>query len=125
MKTRFLAFILCLFGCLSAVFADAPIADGVYYIANATQDGYLALGAYHDVDPYIYYVTDGSAKTKDAYWLINYTRSGYTFRNEASGQYLIFTYDRDDAYYKYMTLSDEQRKMAWNSFFSLLWLLTK
>ncbi|MBO4786929.1 MAG: CotH kinase family protein, partial [Prevotella sp.] len=107
MKTRFLAFILCLFGCLSAVFADAPIADGVYYIANATQDGYLALGAYHDVDPYIYYVTDGSAKTKDAYWLITYTRSGYTFRNEASGQYLIFTYDRDDAYYKYMTLSDE------------------
>lgn len=107
MKTRFITFILCLFGCISALFADAPIADGVYYISNATKFGYLGLGAYHDADPYIYYVTDGQTKTEDAYWVITNTRSGYTFRNEASGQYLIFTYDRDDQYYKYMTLADE------------------
>ena len=116
MKTRFLTFILCLFGCLSALFADAPIADGVYYIANATTEGYLGLGAYHDADPYIYYVTDGQAKTEDAYWVVTNTRSGYTFRNEASQEYLIFTYDREDQYYKYMTISPDHADGAeyWN-----------
>ena len=107
MKTRLLTLLICLFGSLSYAWADAPVDDGVYYISCATADGYLGLGAYHDVDPYIYYVTDGATKTDDAYWQVVNTRSGYTFRNEKTGQWLVFTYDRVDAYYKYMTLADE------------------
>ena len=90
----------------ATVLADNPIEDGVYYISNLTTDGYLGLGAYHSVSPYIYYVTDGGEMTEDGWWTVTYTQSGYTFRNNASGQLLIFTTKRVDQYYKYMTLAD-------------------
>ena len=117
MKTRLFLLLASLFGCLSMASADALIEDGVYYISCASLDGYLGLGAYHDADPYIYYVTDGTPKTEDAYWQVVNTRSGYTFRNEATGQMLVFTYDRVEEYYKYMTLADEapeERTEYWN-----------
>ncbi|MBO7068223.1 MAG: CotH kinase family protein [Bacteroidaceae bacterium] len=117
MKTRFSFLYIIFLGCIFDVFADTPIEDGVYYISNATQDGYLGLGKYHDVDPYIYYVTDGQDKTADAYWVITNTRSGYTFCNEATGELLVFTSDRVDQYYKYMTLASEapeDHSQFWN-----------
>lgn len=89
------------------IYADTPIDDGVYYITCTKEDGYVGLGSYHSVDPYIYYVTDGQEKTADAYWVITHTESGYTFRNEATNDLLVFTYDRVDQYYKYMTLASE------------------
>jgi len=111
MNNRLFILFFCLFARLGsfspAAYADAPIEDGVYYISNTALDGYLGLGAYHNVDPYIYYVTDGQEKTADAYWVITNTRSGYTFRNEATGQLLVFTTERVDQYYKYMTLATE------------------
>ena len=109
MKNRFTALLfICLFACLpTSVFADAPIEEGVYYIACTQREGFLGLGAYHNVDPYIYYVTNEEEKSVDGYWVITNTRSGYTFRNEATGQLLVFTTDRVDQYYKYMTLADE------------------
>ena len=97
----------CLAFCPTPLYADAPIADGVYYITNSALEGYLGLGQYHNVDAYIYYVTDGSEKTADAYWVLTNTSSGYTIRNEATGQLLVFTYAREDQYYKYMTLASE------------------
>ena len=96
-----------LFSCLLGIYADAPIEDGVYSISCTKLEGYLGLGAYHNVDPYIYYVTDGEEQTADGYWVITHTASGYTFRNEATGQLLIYTTGRVDLYYKYMTLADE------------------
>jgi len=87
--------------------AEAPVEDGVYYISNATLEGYLGLGAYHDVDPYIYYVSDGQDRTADGYWVITNTESGCTFRNEATGQLLVYTAERVDQYYKYMKLATE------------------
>lgn len=91
----------------SIAYAGTPIEDGTYYISNTALDGYLGLGKYHDVDPWIYYVTDGQEKTDDGYWVITNTRSGYTFRNEATGQLLVFTTERVDQYYKYMKLAAE------------------
>ena len=121
MKTRNLTLITCIFACLGCLplhtFADAPVADGIYYISNTTREGYLGLGKYHDVAPYIYYVTDGQDKTDDAYWVITNTRSGSTFRNEATGEYLVFTYNRFDQFYKYMTLASEasdDHSQYWN-----------
>ena len=87
--------------------AATSIEDGVYYISSTETEGYLGLGAYHGADPYIYYVTDGQPLTEDAYWVVTNTRSGYTFRNEASGELLVFTTNRVDRYYKYMTLAKE------------------
>ncbi len=121
MKNHFFILLLCFFACFgsfrSVALADAPIEDGVYYISNATTDGYLGLGKFHDVDPYIYYVTDGLDRTADGYWVITNTRSGYTFRNEATNQLLVFTTDRVDQYYKYMTLATEapeDHSQFWN-----------
>lgn len=87
--------------------ADMPVENGIYYISCTKLDGYLGLGARHNVDPYIYYVTGEEEKTPDAYWTITNTPSGYTFRNEATKQLLVYTTDRVDQYYKYMTLADK------------------
>ena len=107
MKTRFSLLCIFLLGCLCNIFADTPIEDGVYSISCTKQDGYLGLGAYHNVDPYIYYVTDEQDKTDDAYWVVTNTQSGYTIRNQASGELLVFTAERVDQYYKYMTLAKD------------------
>ena len=113
MRKRFFTIFICIFALLgsfpSTIFADSPIEDGVYYISNTATEGYVGLGAYHDADPYIYYVTDGQTRTEDAYWIVTSTRSGYTFRNAASGEMLIFTTSRVDRYYKYMTLAKESK----------------
>ena len=100
---------LCLFT-LCAMNAQAQqtiIPDGVYYISCISTEGYVGLGAYHNDFAQIFYVTDGQPKTVDAYWEVRNTPEGATFRNEATGQYLVFTYDRDDLFYKYLTLASE------------------
>lgn len=121
MKIRLFVAFICFFACFGCsiqnAFADTPVEDGVYYISNTALEGYLGLGKYHDVAPYIYYVTDGKEKTTDGYWVITNTRSGYTFRNEATGELLAFTYSRVDQYYKYMTLAPEapdDHSQYWN-----------
>lgn len=91
--------------CFGSLYANAPIEDGVYSISCRQVDGYVALGANHDVLPYICYVQDGEPLTADAYWIVTSTANGYTFQNEASGAYLIYTSGRVDAYYKNMTLA--------------------
>ena len=95
-----------LWGCLLfPLFASPVVEDGVYSISCQQTDGYVALGAYHSVSPYICYVQDGQPMTEDAYWVVTNTADGYTFRNEVSGEYIIYTSGRVDAYYKNMTLS--------------------
>ena len=121
MTNRFFTLLICFFalwGSLPQVtLADSPIADGVYYISCTKEEGYLGLGSYHNVDPYIYYVTGEEERTADAYWVITNTRSGYTIRNEATNEFLVFTYGRVDKYYKYMTitsLSPDDGSQYWN-----------
>ena len=111
MRNRFYTLLISLLTCAglfpASALADAPVEDGVYYISNLTTEGYLGLGTYHNVDPYIYYVANESEITEDGWWIVTNTRSGYTFRNQATNQLLVFTYERVDKYYKYMKLSDE------------------
>ena len=106
-KIAFILFLqLC--GCfLLPSFAGPVVEDGVYSISCQQVDGYVALGAYQNVLPYICYVTGEQEKTEDAYWIVTNTANGYTFRNEASGEYIIYTTGRVDAYYKNMTLASE------------------
>ena len=105
-KIVFLLF-LQLWGCfLLPSFAGPVVEDGVYSISCLQVDGYVALGSYQNVLPYICYVTGEQEKTEDAYWVVTNTANGYTFQNEASGEYIIYTSERVDAFYKNMTLSD-------------------
>ena len=106
MMKKSLFYLIILYFCLCPLRTFAALENGVYSISCLQGDGYVALGAYHNVDPYICYMKDGSALTADAFWVVTNTKSGYTFRNETSGQYLIYTTDRVDANYKYMTLAD-------------------
>lgn len=104
MKKRFtlsLLAILCFFGTMKA----AVIEDGVYSISCIQTDGYVAIGAYHDMAPYICYVTNAQSIASDGYWVVTNTDSGYIFQNEATGQLLVYTTGREDAYYKGMTLA--------------------
>ena len=105
MKARLYLLIIFLLGCIGNVLADTVLEDGTYTISCTKLNGYLGLGSYHGVNPYIYYVEGSQDKTEDAYWVITHTEQGYTFRNKATGQLLVFTTGRDDLYYKYMTLS--------------------
>ena len=105
MKQRFALLFVILSCCFGSLYANAPIEDGIYSISCRQVDGYVALGANHDVLPYICYVQDGEPLTADAYWIVTSTANGYTFQNEASGAYLIYTPGRVDAYYKNMTLA--------------------
>jgi len=111
--------------CLLTANAAPVVADGIYSISCQQKEGYVALGAYHGMSPYICYVQDGSELTEDAYWVVTNTDNGYTFQNEASGQWLVYTADRVDAYYKYMTLADELPSDGsghWNISTSDTWL---
>lgn len=107
MKARLYLLFIFLLGCIGNVLADTVLEDGTYTISCTKLNGYLGLGSYHGVNPYIYYVEGSQDKTEDAYWVITHTEQGYTFRNKATGQLLVFTTGRDDLYYKYMTLSDQ------------------
>ena len=104
----------CVFGTPAA--AGVPLEDGVYSITCQQASGYVALGSRHNVDPYICYVSDGNDIADDGFWIVTLTESGYTFRNEVSGEYLVYTTGRVDAYYKWMTLSKEPAEGAqfWN-----------
>lgn len=73
--------------------AEIKIADGgTYRIACAyAPNGTIALGDRHDAVPYIYYVTDATVTPADGWWIISRGGdNGYTIRNAASGQYLVY-----------------------------------
>ena len=54
------------------------------------QSGSIALGAYHNVLPIIYYVPDANVP-EDGYWYIDKDEDGYyTFKNAVSMQYLVY-----------------------------------
>lgn len=105
MKARIYLLFFILLGCFGNMLAAATLEDGTYTISCTKLNGYLGLGSYHGVNPYIYYVEGSLDMMEDAYWVITHTEQGYTFRNKATGQLLVFTTGRDDLYYKYMTLS--------------------
>ena len=108
MKNRFilwLAALACsLLGARQA--AAAVLDDGVYSISCQQAEGYVALGGKHGMDPYICFINDPTIAA-DGYWVVTNTRSGYTFRNEVSGEYLVWTDGREDQYYKWLTLATE------------------
>ncbi|MBO6189758.1 MAG: CotH kinase family protein [Alloprevotella sp.] len=93
--------------CAAAATATPNIKSGSKYffsVGSVNYDGYIGLGSYHNVSPYIYLYT-GDDTLEDAYWVVTKDGSGYTFKNAATGQYLSFTTGRNNNYYKYLTLT--------------------
>ncbi|MBR1446720.1 MAG: RICIN domain-containing protein, partial [Alloprevotella sp.] len=76
----------------------------VYTISCIAADGYVGLGSQHGATPYIFYV-GASEVSEDGYWEVTEAANGTTFRNQATGQYLAFTTERNGNIVKYMTLS--------------------
>ncbi len=96
---------VCLMGSLRA--KAAVLDDGVYSISCKQAEGYVALGGKHNMSPYICFINEGGTIADDGYWVVTNTRSGYTFRNEVTGEYLVWTSERDDMFYKWMTVAKE------------------
>ena len=114
-KSIYALFLWCL--SLLPTMAEPVVIDGVYSISCQEKSGFVGLGAYHNMSPYICYVTNESELSKDAYWRVTLTNKGYTFQNEASGEWLVYTTGRVDQYYKYMTLVSElpqDGSLYWN-----------
>mgnify|MGYP002855985092 CR=1 FL=1 len=109
MKKKFTLWLAALTACLaSSLTARAALLDdGVYSISCQQAEGYVALGGKHEMAPYICFINDGGNIAADGYWVVTNTRSGYTFRNEVSGEYIVWTEGREDRFYKWMTLATE------------------
>ena len=107
MKKLFTIWIKILLCCIiCTIEMSAAVDNGVYSISCQQESGYVALGAYHDVNPFICYVMSDEL-AEDAYWSVVKTPAGYTFCNVVTKQWLVYTTEREDQYYKYMTLASD------------------
>ena len=57
-------------------------------------NGCVVTGAAHGAVPYVYYLTSYTSVPDDGWWTITKQGSGYTVRNAATGQYLIYKNER-------------------------------
>lgn len=96
-----------MFAILCGVSAQPEFVDGKKYVIQCAYFNYggIALGAYHDVDPIVYYVASQEVPN-DAYWYISMDEQGcYTFRNAQTMEYLVYDPQRVDAQKKGLNLS--------------------
>ena len=80
------------------------------------QSGTIALGAYHNAQPILYYVADDKVP-EDGYWYIDKGEDGYyTFKNAVSMQYLVYDSQRVESQKKGLNLSSSGASNAakWN-----------
>ena len=92
---RFLPLLLFL---LAATHANAfiKIESGKNYrlVCMHQPGGCVVTGAAHSAVPYVYYLTSYTSVPDDGWWTVTKSGSGYTLRNAATGQYLIYKNER-------------------------------
>ena len=92
---RFLPLLLFL---LAATHANAfiKIESGKNYrlVCMHQPGGCVVTGAAHGAVPYVYYLTSYTSVPDDGWWTVTKSGSGYTLRNAATGQYLIYKNER-------------------------------
>ena len=92
---RFLPLLLFL---LAATHANAfiKIESGKNYrlVCMHQPGGIVVTGAAHSAVPYVYYLTSYTSIPDDGWWTVTKSGSGYTLRNAATGQYLIYKNER-------------------------------
>ncbi len=105
MRKTLLLFCLVLLG-VARMTAATPLFEyesgKKYYIACEYTEGFVAIGASHNVAYELYYVNSTSV-TADGYWYIEQSGDGYTIKNASTGDYLAWT-DTYNQYCKYLTL---------------------
>ena len=80
------------------------------------QSGSVSLGAYHDVQPFVYYMSEEDIPD-DGYWYIDKDEEGYyTFKNAVSMQYLVYDSQRVELQKKGLNLasSASSHSAKWN-----------
>lgn len=92
---RFLPLLLFL---LAATHANAfiKIESGKNYrlVCMHQPGGCVVTGAAHSAVPYVYYLTSYTSVPDDGWWTVTKSGKGYTLRNAATGQYLIYKNER-------------------------------
>lgn len=80
-----------------AVRAGFSITDGEKYrfVCSYYSGGSMALGSYHNAVPYIYYLTSSATSSTDVWWEVAKSGSGYTIQNAATGEYIVYTGQRE------------------------------
>ena len=72
--------------------AAVGIKDGGKYriVCQKYATGCLVLGERHDKAPLLFYDTEGVEVPTDAWWVVSKRGGGYTFRNAATGEFMVY-----------------------------------
>ena len=72
--------------------AAVGIKDGGKYriVCQKYATGCLVLGDRHNKAPLLFYDTEGAEVPTDAWWVISKRGGGYTFRNAATGEFMVY-----------------------------------
>ncbi len=72
--------------------AAVGIKDGGKYriVCQKYATGCLVLGERHDKAPLLFYDTEGTEVPTDAWWVVSKRGGGYTFRNAATGEFMVY-----------------------------------
>lgn len=72
--------------------AAVGIKDGGKYriVCQKYATGCLVLGERHNKAPLLFYDTEGAEVPTDAWWVVSKRGGGYTFRNAATGEFMVY-----------------------------------
>lgn len=72
--------------------AAVGIKDGGKYriVCQKYATGCLVLGDRHNKAPLLFYDTEGAEVPTDAWWVVSKRGGGYTFRNAATGEFMVY-----------------------------------
>lgn len=72
--------------------AAVGIKDGGKYriVCQKYATGCLVLGERHDKAPLLFYDTEGAEVPTDAWWVVSKRDGGYTFKNAATGEFMVY-----------------------------------
>ena len=72
--------------------AAVGIKDGGKYriVCQKYATGCLVLGERHDKAPLLFYDTEGAEVPTDAWWVVSKRGGGYTFKNAATGEFMVY-----------------------------------
>ncbi len=115
MKKRHLLTLLTVFLATISARAEWNIDAGkTYYITSSyIADGFLALGSEQGDSHVLYYQTSGE-RTADAYWVIEESGSGYSIKNNYSGEYLAWSDDYNSLRNLTLSTSVSDDGQRWN-----------
>ena len=100
--SKILLFIVCALTAVSAAamtlnpsFVDIDTTKCYRIVSAAYEKGGIGIGALHESDILVKYITEDSACTADCYWYVEREQESLRFRNKATGQYMAYSPEKD------------------------------